>query len=278
MEPEYLDLDATEEPVETLEGVAPSVEATEEHEETAETAVETTETGEESAEQKAQDEHRSSTAGSVRQKELRKMAEQAHRDALELAEQYKQELDNLRAQLNPVKHDAEPKIDDFETLDEYVSAKANFVARKQLESYRYEQLEQQARQANMAEAQSWNQKLASEIGEKEENTDAVQEFTYFAQQVERNSPVVAQAAGNFIKESEAGPALVIALGKDPDLMQRLASLSPYKAVAELGKLEERILAGRKAQETKPKTNAPRPPAPVRAGSTAPAKDDGISFF
>lgn len=235
--------------------------------ETTETAVETTETGEESAEQKES----KPKPGSQRQKEARQRAEQAANEALQRAHYLEQQLAQLQAQINPVKPDSEPQIDDFETLDEYVSAKANFVARKQLESYQYQQLEQQARQANQTEAEQWNTKVQAAVGNDEANTEAVHEFTYFAQQVERTAPAVAQAAGQAIRESEVGPELVIALGKSPELMQKLAAMSPYKAVAELTRLEDKILASRNTTATatqepkpehKPTTKAPAPVAPV----------------
>lgn len=264
-EEEYLDLSAPAPAGEEAPTPEVNTEVTPEVKpegENAETAADTAETPQD-------EEAKKSLPGSQKQK-LR-----AQRLAAEL-EQTRRELEAMRQQMQPQHQtrvdDAEPTIDKFDTLEEFVSAKADYVARKQLERYQYEQLERQARDANQRQQAEWAHKMEQAIDGSEEAVEAIQEFTYFAQEAERKAPAVANAIGSALKESDIGPELVIHLGKHPETIERLVGMSPYRAVAELGRIEAEILAKKGNTTPKPvQTSAPKPPSPVKAVGSAPVK-------
>ena len=83
------------------------------------------------------------------------------------------------------------------------------------------------------------------------------------------SPAMAEA----IAESEEGPALAYHLGKNQEIAEQIARLSPLAQARELGRIEARLIADR--EKPKPVTKAP-PPAPkieaVEPSISVPADD------
>ena len=266
MDEEYIDLTAPEQ-----EAPQETTTETPKDAEVSDTQGESAEKGEETGEKTEETEggEKKSLPGSQKQK-LR-----AQRLAAEL-EQTRRELEAMRQQLQPPSQGRanvnEPRIEDFDSVEAYVGAKADFVARQRFEQYQYEQLERNAREQNAKQQAEWAHKMESAINGSEEAVEAIQEFTYFAQEAERKAPAVATAVGAALRESDIGPELVIHLGQHPDVMERLVGMSPMRAVAEIGKLESVILA--KKETPKPKqvqTSAPPPPKPIKAVGSAPSK-------
>lgn len=267
MSDEYLDL--TEQPEQPVETPVEEVVAEE-------TAPVTTEEGEKDAETTEEGDKPKGKTGSQRQKE------RAERFRMEL-EQTRLELEQIKRQIAPVTpktDDAPPDLEKFEgTLDEYIDLKTKYEARKQLTEYQYQQLEQQARRQNEDFNRSFDAKM-NEIKAADPKADeAIEEYVEYAHYAQRAAPAVAQAVGSAIAESEIGPELVVELGKRPELMELMVSRSPLFAVKELGKLEAQLLAAKKQEPTKSKTNAPRPPEPVRAvPAVKPKGGDGITLY
>lgn len=267
MSDEYLDLtEQPEQPVETpVEEVV-----------TEETAPVTTEEGEKDAETTEEGDKPKGKTGSQRQKER--------------AERFRQELEQTRLELEQIKRqiappatktnsDEPPKLDDFDSLEAYVAAQADFVAGKRLSEYQYQQLEQQARQQNAEFNRTFDARMNEIKAADPQADEAIEEYVEYAHYAQRAAPAVAQAVGSAIAESEIGPELVVELGKRPELMELMVSRSPLYAVKELGKLEAQLLAAKKHETPKPKTNAPRPPEPVRAvPAVKPKGGDGITLY
>lgn len=219
--------------------------------------------------------------GSQKQKEARiraeQMAQQAWQEAQEAraqAAQFQREIAEIKAQINPQNpvDDDGPKLSEYDDFDLWQRDLAKWsreqgakAARAELESLEYQRLEQQARQANHNENSAWQSKLAEAVGDDETRYNAANAFSYAAQYVERVAPAVAEAGVEFIKHSAIGPELVIAIGGDPMLVQRLVASGPEMAKQELKRLEDSILATRNVtttKEHKPTTKAPAPVAPV----------------
>lgn len=78
------------------------------------------------------------------------------------------------------------------------------------------------------------------------------------------SPAMAQV----IRESEDGPAVAYYLGKNPDIAQVIAQLSPLAAARELGRLEARLADKRESVPQRTISKAPPPPAKIE-GSGSP---------
>lgn len=77
-----------------------------------------------------------------------------------------------------------------------------------------------------------------------------------------------------IAESEDGPALAYYLGKNPQIADHIAQLSPYSAARELGRIEAKLAAEReKAKTATPVVSqAPEPPPKIEATEPAVTKD------
>lgn len=75
-----------------------------------------------------------------------------------------------------------------------------------------------------------------------------------------------------VLSSEAGPALMYHLSKNPEECDRIANMHPMAQIKELGKLEARIEGVTQAgpsSSPEPVTRAPRPIKPVGGGATTP---------
>lgn len=87
--------------------------------------------------------------------------------------------------------------------------------------------------------------------------------------VEASEMRIATHLGAYITDADAGPQLLFHLMKHPDVLERLNSLSPIKAIAEIGKLETKL--------EKPVANSGTPSIPERPRAPAPIKPiDGSS--
>ena len=153
----------------------------------------------------------------------------------------------------PQAGDGRPKLENFNTVEEYLDAE--FKAR-----------EAQANQAKMA--QKWAEQ-AKEAKTKHEDFDEVaDDFISMAP-----PPDVVEA----ILESDNGTELIHFLGSNPDELKRISGLPPRKQVLELGKLEAKLTAPKAPPRV---TKAPPPITPVKAVSAAkPIRDsDGITVY
>jgi phenylpyruvate tautomerase PptA (4-oxalocrotonate tautomerase family) len=130
-------------------------------------------------------------------------------------------------------------------LFEHVDQRAVAAAEKRLKTQQ-EQESQTRRKSAFAERET---KFAKDIVDYHEVTrDPTLPIT----------PVIAEA----IEESEEGPALAYWLGKNRSIVEKLSQLSPLMAARELGRIEERLVAERKAAKAaKPAVSAAPPPAP-----------------
>lgn len=75
---------------------------------------------------------------------------------------------------------------------------------------------------------------------------------------------VADAVGEALADSDAGPEVLYFLGKNPAEARALAQMNPAAAARHIGRIEARIEAQREA--AKAATQAPPPPATVRGSS------------
>ena len=81
---------------------------------------------------------------------------------------------------------------------------------------------------------------------------------------------------NYKQESEAGPLITYHLAKNPEEHARLNSMSPFRRVAELGKLEDKLMAQKPAaRKSKDVTSAPEKLSDIK-GTSALASDPGVA--
>lgn len=151
--------------------------------------------------------------------------------------------------------DGEPTIDKFDNFDQYVAAKAEYIASKKINETLTAREKQQAEQREAAErtktADSWSKRLAQATADE---TMPDFEDALASSDVPMTAPM--QQA---IMESDIGPRLAYYLAKNPDEAEKIAGMTPIGAIRALGRLEERLES---AKPTVTPTNAPPPIKPI----------------
>ena len=186
----------------------------------------------------------------------RKIAEDAYkeRERKRQIRALEKKTAELEAKLQRQSLGGPPKIEDFETIDEYVDAKLEY------------------------------REKTKSLGEPAPENDQVAEFTYKRDELVSNGTekhadfVDVVLSGNIPITPVMGEALfeiddpdlqvdtAYYLGKNPKEAIRIANLSPLRQVAETARLAERLLAKRQSQAKRP-SKAPAPIKPVGGTKT-----------
>jgi Asp-tRNA(Asn)/Glu-tRNA(Gln) amidotransferase A subunit family amidase len=168
-----------------------------------------------------------------------------------------------KQQAPPVQPQAEqpPKQEDFADYDEFLRAAARHEVRQELRAERAKEEEHRRRY----EAQSYEEQQRSRIVGTIEKAKA--SHADFDLVVTPSLPVSHVMLGA-LSESDHGPDILYYLGKNPQESARIAGLTPYGQVRELGKIEAKI------SQPKATTNAPAPIKPV--SSRGPVATDWIN--
>lgn len=149
----------------------------------------------------------------------------------------------------PQQDAGEPTIDKFENFDQYVAAKAEYIARKQIEATLSEREKRQMEAYEAAErqktAESWHKRLVQATAEMPDFEDVL------ASSDVPMSPPMQQ----LIMESDVGPKLAYYLATHPDEASQIVSMPPIRMVAALGRIEERLQSQVVAKKP---TSAPPP--------------------
>ena len=161
-------------------------------------------------------------------------------------------------------NDGEPTIDKFDNFDEYVAAKAEYIAKKQIESTLTEREKHQRAAYEAAErtktADSWNKRIAA----------ATAEMPDFEEVLASSDVPMTAPMQQAIMESDIGPKLAYYLANNPDEAEKIAGMSPIGAIRTLGRIEERLANAKPEVKT---TNAPPPLKPVGVKAVV-TKDPG----
>lgn len=82
-------------------------------------------------------------------------------------------------------------------------------------------------------------------------------------EVTRNPSLpITKAIAEVVAESDEGPALAYYLGKNPDVAERIAALSPMGTARELGRIEAKLISEREKAAAKRASAAPPPPPKI----------------
>lgn len=211
-------------------------------------------------------------------KEAEEFAEREYyqrRAAEKRAEELERRLQDIeqKSRPEPVK-DEPPKQSDFQTVEEYVEALADY------------KLEQKARQRDEADKQRRAQEEARQIqNEFAKKLDAAQQKYPDFQEVTENAsfdtpPHITQ----YLLETDNGAELGYHLSKmyrdDPKELNRILNLSPIRALRELGKLEDSFskLAPKEQPKEIPASKAPAPITPALGnGSGVEKRPEDMNF-
>jgi hypothetical protein len=189
-------------------------------------------------------------------KEQRKLTRQAELEA---------ENRVLRDQVNKrtvAPEPTAPKQDDFGTFEEYLEAKAEWIAEKRVEAKLTEREQKQEQRKLEGEREtvvkSWQQKVDAAVTKYADYGDALESVDHI------EIPEQLQVA---IMESDLGADLAYHLAKNPSELERITSLKPHAALMALGKIEDK-LSQAPAEVKKPVSKAPAPIKPLGGKSDA----------
>ena len=177
-------------------------------------------------------------------------------------QEYKQKLNTPEAVANDAK---EPKIDDFESYDDYEKAivehKANQLLSKREQEQKQAQLAQ-AQQRQMEEQRRTFEKREAEYATSNPEYERAAENVGDALDDLRRRGLDITSFGKLLLESEKAPALIHELSKDTGLLEELVQLQPLSLMRELVKLELGL-------QTKPKLEkvAPKPIKPLSGNAS-----------
>ena len=158
---------------------------------------------------------------------------------------------------------SEPTIDKFENFDEYVAAKATWIARQQIENTLSErekaQMAAQQERERRVIADSWQERVIK----------ATAEMPDFEDVLASSDVPMTDAMQQAIMESDVGPRLAYHLANNPDEARQIAMMSPIGQIRALGRIEAKLEQKSPVTVTK----APPPVKPV-GQKAAITKDPG----
>jgi signal recognition particle GTPase len=162
--------------------------------------------------------------------------------------------------------ESEPTIDKFDNFDQYVAAKAEWIAERKINQTLTEREKRQAAEREATEraktVDSWNKRIMQ----------ATAEMPDFEDVIASSDVPMTSAMQQAIMESDIGPKLAYYLANNQDEAVSIANMSPIGAIRALGRIEERLSSQKPAVKT---TSAPPPIKPV--GSRAAVKKDPNSM-
>lgn len=196
--------------------------------------------------------------------------------AVERAEALQRELDALKGtksvQGTASTEGDEPKAEDFKTVGEYAKALAKYEVAQAEKARSADQAKQSQKQAIESVQQQFAQRVAATAKE-------IPDYHEVVEAADWDVPHHIQA---YLVDSEIGARVGYELAKNRDEFDRIAKLSPIRAFAELGKLEDKLTAKAPAKEpaaaTAQVSRAPAPITPLEGKSTTVAKDPSQMTF
>lgn len=164
------------------------------------------------------------------------------------------------------KSDGEPRLEQFDNIEDYVSAKARFIAKAELNETLTARdravAEEKAQAAQHQSAESWAKRLALATAEMPDFEDVVA-----SSDVNFRDPVVLEV----IKASDIGPKIAYYLASNSDEADEIAQMTGANAIRAIARIEAKLEYG-KASITK----APPPIEPNGTKAKAVKSPDDMS--
>jgi hypothetical protein len=197
--------------------------------------------------------------------ELTKQREIARQEAArerEAREALEARLRALEQQANPQQAreaNEKPTPAQFSDAFEYAEALAEWSAEQAIVNLKKEESEKQAQAEREKVIKSWNAKLEA----------AKAELPDYEDMVASSDVVVGDHIRDAILESDVGPKILYHLAENPEIAEKLSSLSTASALREIGKLEARFeKVETPAAKAVSVSKAPAPIAPLKAKGSA----------
>ena len=213
------------------------------------------------------------------QKRIDRQTARTKRMEEELA-QARAEVEKFKTQDAPKQEaeDGKPREEDFDSLDEWINAtaewKAETLAEKRLSEAKQKQLQEaQQKEFELRQAQ-FNERINAF---KADFPDYPERELLFSETVEDlqdkygASPTLS-VLGDYIQQSDVAPSLIYELGSNPELAHDLAGMQPMQALEELVKLKLSV-QNRKPEKASEK---PKPIKPLNSTGRSTKKLDDMS--
>lgn len=184
------------------------------------------------------------------------------------------ELDFLRSQQPQQAQPAQqaqqpsqaPKLEQYNSIEEYLDALADHKA-----SQKFDHL---AKEREAKESQTRQQQEVAKLHESytKQTEQARQAYSDFDDVVQDPDLPISQAMAEAIMRSTNGADVAYYLGKNPDQAARIASLDPFSAAVEIGRIAATVVR----PQPRKTSNAPPPIQPVGARATPVTDPDKMS--
>ena len=189
------------------------------------------------------------------------VAKRLAKESRKLSRQAELEVENRLLREQVTKREVKPETlapnqSEFASYEEYLDAKAEYLAEKKVEAKLAER-DSKAQQSRLAEEHSkvvetWQQKVEGASTKYTDFADALDAVDHI------EIPAPLQAA---IMESDIGADLAYHLAKNSAELERIVKLKPHAALMALGKLEDKLSAAPEPKKV-PVSKAPEPIKPV----------------
>lgn len=158
----------------------------------------------------------------------------------------------------------EPKEEDFETLDDFVQAKANWSAEQRFKELKKEEKDKNAAdnaQHEMAQLQkNFQEQEAKFRADVPDYDDVSQVFNEIIGSYDQSNPSL-QSASSAMIGGDNVPAVGYYLGTHPEKIDEILSMPPHLAYREIVKLDIKMAGEGNAQQNKKPLAAP--PSPIQ---------------
>jgi len=220
---------------------------------------------EETKETKATEEKKQNPKLEKRFSELTKQREEARKEAQrerEAREALENRLKELEVKVNPQpveQVNAKPSPSQFNDAFEYAEALAEWSAEQAILNREKAETERKVQEERSKVIKSWNERLETvkaDLPDYDEMIASASDIT------------VSDEIRDAMLESEQGPRILYHLAENPELAEKLNSMSKVSALREIGKLEARFEAKETPKET-PKTEAETKPSVAKSKAPAP---------
>jgi hypothetical protein len=196
--------------------------------------------------------------------------------AVERAEALQREIDALKAAKSgtgPASDKGDkPKPEDFKTVGEYTDALVEWKFNQRVKTQEADDAKKQQTKAIETVQAQFGERVAAVAKE-------IPDYNQVIEAADWDVPYHMQA---YFVDSEMGPHVGYHLAKHREEFDRIAKLSPVRAFAELGKLEDKLKAKAPVKDPAPAntqvSRAPAPITPLEGKSTTVAKDPSQMSF
>jgi len=249
---------AEEAPVEAVVEETPTEPAEEANDQSEQPAEETKET-------KATEEKKQNPKLEKRFSELTKQREEARKEAQRERDQ-REALENRLKELEekvspkPVEQEnVKPQPSQFNDAFEYAEALAEWSAEQAILNREKAEAERKEQEQRQSVIKSWNERLETVKADLPDYDEMIASASDIS---------VSDAIRDAMLESEQGPRILYHLAENPEIAEKLNSLSTVSALREIGKLEARFEAKETPKET-PKAETETKPSVARSKAPAP---------